>query len=221
MPPGKSARGLAYHRTVARRLRRPMVEEARHTLFSLRQSGLIAARYADRWEEILGRTVPEIRRALVEETQEADDLRQNSPFAGTLSEPERRRIIESVRWREARGLRARIAAAANLTGEDEFVVIGSQAVLGSFPAAPDTMLRSMEADVYPLHRPEKADEIDGNLGDGSISMPSSGSTRMGSDLVSGDELLKRAADLPLDPQTLDYVLGILLAIVEAEAGGRR
>jgi hypothetical protein len=91
------ARGLAYHRAIARRLRRPMVEEARHTLFSLRQSGLIAPRYADRWEEILDRTVPEIRRALVEETQEAADLRQNSPFAGTLSEPERRRIIESVR----------------------------------------------------------------------------------------------------------------------------
>jgi hypothetical protein len=60
-----------------------------------------------------------------------------------------------------------IAAAANVTGEDEFVVIGSQAVLGSFPTAPETMLRSMEADVYPLHRPEKADDIDGALGDGS------------------------------------------------------
>jgi hypothetical protein len=60
-----------------------------------------------------------------------------------------------------------IAAAANVTGEDEFVVIGSQAVLGSFPAAPETMLRSMEADVYPPHRPEKADDIDGALGDGS------------------------------------------------------
>ena len=60
-----------------------------------------------------------------------------------------------------------IAAAANVTGEDEFVVIGSQAVLGAFPAAPETMLRSMKADIYPLHRPEKADDIDGALGDGS------------------------------------------------------
>jgi hypothetical protein len=40
-------------------------------------------------------------------------------------------------------------------------------------------------------------------------------------LVSGEELLKRAADLPLDPQTLDHVLGILRAIVEAETVGRR
>jgi len=41
--------------------------------------------------------VPEIRRALVKEDHEADDLRQNSPFAGMLSEPGRRRIVESVR----------------------------------------------------------------------------------------------------------------------------
>jgi hypothetical protein len=91
------ARGLAYHRAVARRLRRPMVDEARHALFGLRRSGRIAPHYADRWEAILDRPVVEIRRALVEQSQEADDLRQNSPFAGMLSEPERRRVIESVR----------------------------------------------------------------------------------------------------------------------------
>jgi hypothetical protein len=60
-----------------------------------------------------------------------------------------------------------IAAAANVTGHDEFVVIGSQAILGTHPAAPDAMLRSLEADVFPLHRPEDADDIDGALGDGS------------------------------------------------------
>jgi hypothetical protein len=27
----------------------------------------------------------------------ADDLRQNSPFAGLLTEPERRRILEEIR----------------------------------------------------------------------------------------------------------------------------
>jgi hypothetical protein len=91
------ARSLAYHRAVARRLRRPMVEEARHVLFVLRRSGRIASFYADRWEEILDRPVAQIRRALVEQSQLADDLRQNSPFAGLLSEPERRRIVEEVR----------------------------------------------------------------------------------------------------------------------------
>jgi hypothetical protein len=60
-----------------------------------------------------------------------------------------------------------IAAAANVTGHDEFVVIGSQAILGTDRAAPATMLRSLEVDVFPLHCPEDADGIDGALGDGS------------------------------------------------------
>src|SRR5438067_10386396 len=60
-----------------------------------------------------------------------------------------------------------VAAAAEATGEPELVVVGSQAILGTFPNASASMLRSMEADLYPLRRPEKADEIDGSLGDGS------------------------------------------------------
>jgi hypothetical protein len=60
-----------------------------------------------------------------------------------------------------------IGAAANITGEDEFVVIGSQSILGTHPEAPPEMLVSMEADIYPAHAPDKAIQIDGNLGDGS------------------------------------------------------
>ena len=60
-----------------------------------------------------------------------------------------------------------IAAAAEVCGEAELVVVGSQAILGPFPDAPDSMLRSMEADLYPRVHPEKADDIDGSLGDGS------------------------------------------------------
>lgn len=61
-----------------------------------------------------------------------------------------------------------VAAAAQVADEDELVVIGSQAVLGSFPEAPPELLRSMEADVYPRWAPEKAEQIDGALGDGSM-----------------------------------------------------
>jgi hypothetical protein len=60
-----------------------------------------------------------------------------------------------------------IAAAAAVCGEREIVVIGSQAILGSFIDPPETMLISMEADVYPLEAPEKARDIHGSLGDGS------------------------------------------------------
>lgn len=60
-----------------------------------------------------------------------------------------------------------IGAAANVTGLDDFVVIGSQAILGTHEAIPEEMLVSIEADLYPREDPERADLIDGALGDGS------------------------------------------------------
>jgi hypothetical protein len=60
-----------------------------------------------------------------------------------------------------------IAAAANIVGEDDFVIVGSQAILGPHPDAPETLLRSMEVDIYPAKSPVKANLIDGALGDGS------------------------------------------------------
>jgi hypothetical protein len=60
-----------------------------------------------------------------------------------------------------------IAAAANVIDLDEFVVVGSQAVLGAVTEVPDSMLVSMEADVYPLQEPDRAIEVDGAIGDGS------------------------------------------------------
>lgn len=60
-----------------------------------------------------------------------------------------------------------IAAAAEVCGEREIVVVGSQAILGSVADPPKAMLFSMEADIYPLNDPAKAEEIDGSLGDGS------------------------------------------------------
>jgi hypothetical protein len=60
-----------------------------------------------------------------------------------------------------------IAAAAEVSGEREIVVIGSQALLGSYAEPPKAMLFSMEVDVYPRSDPHKAEEIDGSLGDGS------------------------------------------------------
>lgn len=60
-----------------------------------------------------------------------------------------------------------IAAAANIIDLDEFVVVGSQAVLGVVAEVPASMLASMEADVYPLREPSRAIEVDGAIGDGS------------------------------------------------------
>ncbi len=60
-----------------------------------------------------------------------------------------------------------IRAAASVADDDEVVIIGSQAVLGQFPSAPAEMLVSVEADLYPLHHPDRADLIDGSIGEGS------------------------------------------------------
>jgi hypothetical protein len=65
-------------------------------LFRWREQGRIDECYAERWERLLCEPIPEIRRALVDEGQEAEDLRQSSPFAGILSEPERRRILREI-----------------------------------------------------------------------------------------------------------------------------
>ena len=59
-----------------------------------------------------------------------------------------------------------IKAAAEIV-EDEIVVVGSQSVLGAFPNAPQSLLRSQEADVFPRSKPDQADIIDGAIGDGS------------------------------------------------------
>ena len=89
-------RSLAYHRALSPRLRRAMVEDARHVLWEWREQGVIDSRYADEWEKLLNMPIAEIRRVLSSDESHADDLRQNSPFAGRLSEPERRRILREI-----------------------------------------------------------------------------------------------------------------------------
>jgi hypothetical protein len=60
-----------------------------------------------------------------------------------------------------------IRAAAEIADDDEILVIGSQAILGSFPNAPKELLVSTEADVFPKNRPDRSDLIDGSIGEGS------------------------------------------------------
>lgn len=74
-----------------------MIDDALRRVWKWRDQGKLDPRYAAQWEEILRRPVPEVRRAISEDTPVARDLRQNSPFAGMLSEPERRRIVEQIR----------------------------------------------------------------------------------------------------------------------------
>lgn len=62
-------------------------------------------------------------------------------------------------------LRHILRAAAGATGEKVFVVIGSQAILGSHPDAPRSLRKSVEGDTYPKKNPAKAIEVDGAIGE--------------------------------------------------------
>jgi len=60
-----------------------------------------------------------------------------------------------------------IRAAAEITNEYEFVVVGSQSILGPIPHPPPIFTMSAEADIYPLNAIDKADAIDAAIGEGS------------------------------------------------------
>ena len=60
-----------------------------------------------------------------------------------------------------------IRASGAITNQYEFVIVGSQALLGSVPWPQEVFTVSMEADIYPLQAPELADVIDGAIGEGS------------------------------------------------------
>lgn len=89
-------RSLAYHRAIAPRLRRPMIDEAERKLRRWQEEGRIDPRNARAWEEVFAMPMDQIRKAIVADDERGRDLRQNSPLAGLLSEPERRRIFEKV-----------------------------------------------------------------------------------------------------------------------------
>ena len=60
-----------------------------------------------------------------------------------------------------------IRAASGITGAAQFVVIGSQAVLGQFPDAPPELLISIEADLFTFRGSEDSELIDGSIGEAS------------------------------------------------------
>jgi hypothetical protein len=60
-----------------------------------------------------------------------------------------------------------IRASADITDQYEFVIVGSQSMLGAVPTPDPAFTVSMEADIYPLNAPELAERIDGAIGEGS------------------------------------------------------
>jgi hypothetical protein len=58
-----------------------------------------------------------------------------------------------------------IRAAATIAGDTEIVVIGSQAILGRYPQAPAELVVSADVDLFPRNHPERADLIEGSIGE--------------------------------------------------------
>ncbi len=73
-----------------------------------------------------------------------------------------------------------IRAAGSIAGEDDLLVIGSQAILGSYPEGdlPEVVTVSIEANVAFFQDPEerKADLVDGSIGEESPSNRPSATT---------------------------------------------
>jgi hypothetical protein len=58
-----------------------------------------------------------------------------------------------------------LRAAGAISGVREWVVIGSQAILGARPDAPDEILVSQEVDIYAAGNESASDLIDGSIGE--------------------------------------------------------
>ena len=163
-------RSLAYHRAVAQRLDEEILRDAQDRLARWQTQARIDPRYARRWQTILAKPLHPDRTA--DRQGHSIDARP-APELALCRDAQRARAPTRARRRgqdprmKREELEHVIRAAATVAGESEIVVVGSQAILGQFPDAPDTLLFSQEADVYPREQPQKAIEIDGAMGDGS------------------------------------------------------
>ena len=94
-------RSLAYHAMVGDRL---LVDEAvlaraRARVEQWTKSGAVHPRWVDGWRRLLALAPNELRRALVERSEDADALRQVTPFAGAIDPRTRWQLWRDVRQR--------------------------------------------------------------------------------------------------------------------------
>ena len=74
-----------------------MLAQARQNLTTLRAADRgHGRRMLGAWERLLDSRVDEIVTAMLARTQQGIDLRQMTPFAGVLSDGERRKVLHSV-----------------------------------------------------------------------------------------------------------------------------
>jgi excisionase family DNA binding protein len=91
---------LWLHRAVAGRVvtePATSLAKARKNLQTMRSANPSSSHWLGDWERILDRGPEEVARMLTAESPEAVELRQNSPFAGVLSDRARRRALSAFR----------------------------------------------------------------------------------------------------------------------------
>jgi hypothetical protein len=102
-------RSLALHREIARRIRRnpALLSSVRERLIKDIRSGRFSISLTDAMQEWLdllnSNSVEQVLELLVDDGENARRLRQSTPFAGILTQEERRRILEkheSAPWAE-------------------------------------------------------------------------------------------------------------------------
>ena len=58
-----------------------------------------------------------------------------------------------------------IRASAAILGTDQFVIVGSQSILGAYPSVPRALAESVEADLYPIDEPANAEVLSATIGE--------------------------------------------------------
>lgn len=58
-----------------------------------------------------------------------------------------------------------IRASAAILGTDQFIIVGSQSILGAYPNATRALAQSVEADLYPLDQPANAEILSATIGE--------------------------------------------------------
>ena len=58
-----------------------------------------------------------------------------------------------------------IRASAAILGTDQFVIVGSQSILGAYPSIPPSLAGSVEADLYPMDKPANAEILSATIGE--------------------------------------------------------
>lgn len=91
-------RSLAYHRLIAQRLDPSRIQQARRKVETWDGDGKMPTAHAETWRTLLqdGHR-DDLTAVLTVDNPESRDLRQSTPFAGSISEQERTRLFELFR----------------------------------------------------------------------------------------------------------------------------